>query len=381
MSKIISVLNDLLDWNLPRIPCANTISSWIQKSGYKIYKDPQIKNSEDEYALIFDESMLVGSERLLLTLGLKAHKENSLAIAMQDVQVLDISVREKWDSDSITQVVEKTLCEFSSRPSYILSDNDTKLKKAIRLLDCEHVPDVGHTLALCLEKTYKEEADFKEYMKKLSALRFKYIMTPVAYLLPPSQRTIARFMNLRDVIKWSSRIKENMYKLGPDKEIFLFIGEYSSLIDELQESFNVVDQINHRLKKDGLNNKILTQEQQRLRLHLKGKTDRQRKLASLIEDYLSMQKPKFSQNKQPLHISSDIVESLFSVYKRRKAANPLYGVTQSILLLPLLTKKTTMKSKDFKQALQEVSLEDIKRWKEKTLSINQAHKRNRILAA
>ncbi|MCC8144800.1 MAG: hypothetical protein LUD02_09275 [Tannerellaceae bacterium] len=218
-------------------------------------------------------------------------------------------------------------------------------------------------------------------MKKLSALRLKYIMTPMAYLLPPCQRTIARFMNLREVIKWSSRIKENMHKLGPEKALFLFIGQYSSLIDELEESFTVVDQINHRLKKDGLNNKILTQEQQRLRLHLAGKTHRQRKLASLIDDYLSMQKPKFPQNNLPLHLSSDIVESLFSVYKRRKAANPLYGVTQSILLLPLLTKKTTMKSKDFKQVLQEVSLEDIKRWKEKTLSINQAHKRNRILAA
>ncbi|MCD7976198.1 MAG: hypothetical protein LUG51_03220 [Tannerellaceae bacterium] len=378
--KILSLLNDLLDWRLSNLPCANTISGWVQKSGYKIYKTPVKGSHEANYALILDESMMVGSERLLLTLKTPAQALQHRPLSWQDVQVVNMSVKERWDAKSIALSLEKTIKLVGKPPAYIISDNDTKLKKAIHLLDLPRIADVGHTLALCLENTYKKEADFKEYMKKLSDLRFKALMTPAYYLLPPSQRTIARFMNLNSVIKWSERMLVSVDKLGQEKETFLFVKEYASLIDELSESFSVVEFINTTLKQQGFN-----QQRQKMLNRYVSKTlfsgnTRQQVLALRIKDYLAQQGQKIKLPDKNLYVSSDLVESFFSVYKKRKAPNPLYGVTPFILLLPLLTQKSRYKQSEYKEALEGVFLSDIKRWRKDNLSENKASKRTKSLA-
>jgi hypothetical protein len=38
------------------------------------------------------------------------------------------------------------------------------------------------------------------------------------------------------------------------------------------------------------------------------------------------------------HISSDMIESLLGSYKSRNSPNPLNGVTEQVLILPLMTK-------------------------------------------
>ena len=82
------------------------------------------------------------------------------------------------------------------------------------------------------------------------------------------------------------------------------------------------------------------------------------------------------------HISSDILESIFGVYKERKSLNRLNGVTSHVLMLPLLTKSCPEKgsiSVDFKEALERVFLRDIDQWTIDNLSENLAVKRQQKL--
>lgn len=37
----------------------------------------------------------------------------------------------------------------------------------------------------------------------MNSIRLKYHLTDMAFLLPPKQRTIARFMNFFDWVQWS----------------------------------------------------------------------------------------------------------------------------------------------------------------------------------
>ena len=68
-------------------------------------------------------------------------------------------------------------------------------------------------------------------------------------------------------------------------------------------------------------------------------------------------------------------------YKARKASNKLYGVTSFVLILPLKTRTGAMQTRsfDFKKSLEGVSLAQIKRWEEETLTENLVTKRNNAL--
>jgi hypothetical protein len=97
VSGLIKYLNDFFGLELDRIPCANSIENWVKKMGYSIYHHSPKKFKEKEYAEIIDESMMLGSEKMLLTLGVEAEKKNKKALSHNEINVLDISVAEKWN--------------------------------------------------------------------------------------------------------------------------------------------------------------------------------------------------------------------------------------------------------------------------------------------
>ncbi|MDE3144822.1 MAG: hypothetical protein KGL19_11745, partial [Bacteroidota bacterium] len=60
-----------------------------------------------------------------------------------------------------------------------------------------------------------------------------------------------------------------------------------------------------------------------------------------------------------------ILESMFGMFKNRKASNPLHGATPFALYLPLLTKTNTGKlgiNCNLKEALEGVLISDLKSW-------------------
>ena len=195
ISKLVSYLNKKLNWGLEKIPCANTIENWVKKSGYCIYnKKSESESEQSDYALIIDESMMLGSEKMMLSLSIPVQKISSEPTKYGYVKVLDISVRSKWNSENIKEIFNRTEERHGKSPSYIVSDNDSKLVKAMREQSCIHIRDISHSLALHVEKLYKNDADFQAMTKSISQVKIREVRRPTSYLLPPRQRTIARFM-------------------------------------------------------------------------------------------------------------------------------------------------------------------------------------------
>jgi hypothetical protein len=96
--------------------------------------------------------------------------------------------------------------------------------------------------------------------------------------------------------------------------------------------------------------------------------------------YLREEAGKLNSEKDVWHISSDIPESIFGVYKARKSPNALNGVTSSVLMLPLLTGVNPESGSvrvDFKRAPESVFLRDIDWWTEDKLPENLMVKRRK----
>ncbi|MBD2753111.1 hypothetical protein [Spirosoma validum] len=384
MVKTLSILKETLGWEFASVPNRNSIENWVKKSGYFIYKEPpgSIGENEGDYAMIVDESMMIGSEKMLLTLGIKAEKTEPLATTHQDVCVLNISVQPSWNSQKIAQDLAKSIQKLGVSPRYIISDNGSSLSKAIRDSGCVHIRDVGHTLGMLLERVYKNDPEFIAYMKEVSQVRFREIMKPIAYLLPPKQRTLARFLNLSPICAWSVRMLQHFHTLtSHEQQIFSFIPRYGSFIEELTEVIDCINQLQRELKQKGICRKTAQTCRSIIGRHLNCNNERTRQLIHAIDRYLSEESGKSRAEGPSWHASSDVIESLIGMYKAKKSPNPLYGVTGFVQVMPLYTYlgSATAAPFNFKKSLENVFLKDIQQWERNNLTENLVIKRTKKL--
>jgi len=384
-SNILSYLNTRLNWNLPEIPSPNSIKNWVEKSGYYIYKESKSSIYTNDYAIILDESMMIGSEKMLLTLGVQADKKEDSALKANDVEILSIDVEKSWNAKKIEGVLDSIENKIGKSPLYGISDNASSLTKAIRDKTYIHIRDVGHTLAMLIEREYKNDKDFQLLNKEIAAVKFRECMRPSAYLLPPKQRTIARFMNLSSVIDWADKMLKSFHQLTTEEQsLFKFLFKHRKLIIELQALLKQINHISKILKENGLSHKTANTCIEKMKKLLTSQDKKTVAVAKACIGYLNEEQGKLTAEKTQWHISSDIIESLFGNYKYRKSPNALNGVTKQVLILPLLTKvdaNTSTINICFKTALENVFLTDLNKWKEVTLTDNLTVKRKNLLNA
>jgi hypothetical protein len=384
VSGMVKYLNDLLGLDLERIPCANTIENWIKKLGYHIYGQTPKEFSGKEYAEIIDESMMLGSEKMLLTLGVDAEKKNDKSLQHKDVKVLDISVAERWNNETIGDRLKEIEKKIGHSPQYSITDNDTKLCKALRKQSYTQIRDIGHTMAILIEQIYGKEEDYKQYCNKLSKVKIREVMRPSSYLLPPRQRTVARFMNLSPILKWSRQIADNFSKLTKEEsKNFLFVKKYLPLIEELEQIFSVVNSILKQAKNQGFSKEKIDKYILEIENSLIHQGTRVKQVKSALCNYLKQEKEKIPDSKTTWHCSTDIIESLFGTYKFRRARNALNGITPYVLIIPLIAAvghEPKASKLDFKGNLEGVLMRDLAVWKKEKLTENLTIKRRKKLA-
>jgi hypothetical protein len=383
--KVLKILNEQFHLGYEEIPGYTTVKNWTEKGGYYVYTHSDLKTSDVPYGCIIDESMQIGEVKLLVNLGVKAEKDKEESLKMNEVEILDISVEKSWNGLLISDKLQEITTAMGSAPAYVVSDNASIMNKGIRDSSLIHLRDVGHTLAMFLERQYKDDAEFLSLMKKLAKIKNREIMRPVSYLLPPKQRIIARFMNLTPCLDWAEKMLRCFEKLPVEEQrIFEFLKSHRTLINEMNEIINVFNQISLSMKSKGLSHDSVGICIDKLHSLVDSPFPRVSKAAEECLLYLQEEEGKLKTEKSVWHISSDILESIFGTYKHRKSPNTLNGVTRSVLMLPILTKSDIEAGNiqvDLKKALECVFLRDIDKWASDNLPENLAVKRRNKLNA
>lgn len=380
--KILEVVNETFDGLLDKIPSHNTIENWIKKCGLKVYEDAGKALKDCDYAEIVDESMMIGSEKLLLTIGVPA-KHQGRPLDCTDVSMLDIAIAGSWNGEKIGEHLIKAAEKVGHDPLYVISDNASIMNKGIRCAEMNQQHDISHSLGMYLERTYKNMPDFKNYLKSMSESKAKYNMKAIAYLLPPTQRTIARFINLSGWVKWSAKMLNIYHSLKTDEQrAFSFIPANASLIDELSGVVNCIENIESICKQKGLSEKTVVECQNTIQIHLLCGNSRMIRLGESIRDFLRKEVMQIGAKVTVYNNSSDIIESLFGKYKERKSPNKLYGITSHVLFMPIYTELSNQKQAknfDFKAALEEKRIGQIETWSKENLSQNLVKLRTKCL--
>jgi len=380
---ILKILKTALGWDIT-IPSYKSVKNWVIKSGYAVYHEPDEEITKEDYTTIVDDSMMVGSQRLLLILGSKSEHQGK-PLSHNDVSVLGMAVRQSWDGESVSAELDKVSTRVDHPPLYVISDNASIMKKGISKSNLLHIRDISHTLGMIMERVYKKEKEFISFLKDLATVKRKAVMTIEAYLLPPKQREIARFLNLVNPVNWAKKML-TIFKTklnSKERKLFAFIPKHASFINELDTVLSCINTIAKKIKNEGLSRKSVKFCIEYIKQNLYTGNERMLKVAQQMEQYLEEEVEKLPESSNVCwHASSDIIESLFGVFKDRKSPNPLYGVTPFIFLLPLYTRIGTKEGCvhfDFKHSLESVFMRDIDGWKKENLFENQVYKRTKKL--
>lgn len=376
--EVLEVVNETFEGILGEVPCYNTIGNWVKKYGLDVYNLSGKSLKGQDYAEVIDESMMIGSEKLLVTLAVpSAHQGRPLCHS--DASVLDMSVSTGWTGESVKTQLEKATQKVGRLPEYAISDNASIMAKGIRLSGIDHHRDISHSLGMYLERTYKEADDFKAYVKEMTDVKFKHNMRKIACLLPPTQRTIARFINLSGWVKWSRKMLDVYHTLSCEEQsIFSFIPANAWLIDELSDVVDCVESIESICKHQGFSRESSRQCQLQIRKKLFTGNSRMIRLGCDMRCFLNTEASMLKSDKDVHNNSSDIIESVFGTYKARKSPNKLHGVTSFILFIPAhtqLLKNKNAKNFFFKERLERIRLKDIDDWTAENLSPNLVVKR------
>ncbi|MDR0560190.1 MAG: hypothetical protein LBG92_08455, partial [Prevotellaceae bacterium] len=257
----------------------------MKKYGLDVYGSSDKSLKGQDYAEVIDESMMIGSEKLLLTLAVpSAHQGRPLCHS--DVSVLDMSVSNSWTGESVKTQLDKTAEKVGHKPEYVISDNAFTMAKGIRLSGIAHHCDISHSLGMYLERTYKEADDFNAYVKQMADVKFKHNMKKIACLLP-TQRTIARFINLSGWVKWSCKMLDVYHTLSSEEQsIFSFIPANASFINELSDVIDCVESIESVCKRQGFSRETSRQCQLQINKKLFSGNSRMMQLGWDIYNFL-----------------------------------------------------------------------------------------------
>lgn len=380
---MLEIINEFSDNSLGKVPCFNSIKNWILKCGLNTYNNVSKNLSGENYAVVIDESMMIGSCKSLLTLAIPA-KHHGKPISHADTMIIGINNSDSFNGESVGDCLMKSVERIGHKPQYVICDNDHKIINGVKSTGIRYHLDITHSLGMFLERTYKSEDDFINFTKQMSLAQFKYNMRKEAYLLPPRQRTISRFINLDNWVKWASRVLEKYHILSKsEQEMLFFIPQSASFINEMTEVMKCIRHIESICKYHGLSKDTAQMCIKNVLDSLMGQTERMRALGTSIIHYITNE-VKWLDKEDCHNNSTDIIESVFGIFKRKKSPNKLYGVTSYILSLaskPAFSTRRTTKKVDIKLHLETVKMKHISKWRSENIPQNLVTKRIKVLAS
>ncbi len=359
------------------VPSYNTIDNWVRKCGLDEIRHTPETLKDLDYAVVIDECMMIGSEKLLPVLAVPA-KHQGHPLQLSDVKVVGVNVRSGWTALTASETLDESIKVVGKQPSYIISDNDSKMRKAVELSNCTWHRDISHTLAMFMERVYKEDTEYVEFNKKMATCKKQYCMKEIAYLQSPSQRTKARFMNLSESVRWADKMLQVLHNLSQqEQEVFSFLRTYASFVEEMKDMVSCIHFIETQMKHKGLSKKTIVACRRHVCATIMCGNDRMRQVGRQVLDYLAGEESVLKDNEN-VNNSSDIIESTFGIFKYKQSPNKLNGVTALVLHLPVILAyagESVSKHYNVKERLCRTRIMDINIWRYENLMENLVAKR------
>lgn len=200
-------------WALPT-PSFSSIRRWVLRVG--LYELQREREYRTDWIYILDLTIELGRAKCLVILGIPRERWEPIVqagnrgLVHSDMTVLTLEILQS----STGVVIEQALRRLSERvgvPVQILSDHGSDVKKGIeRYLDdhpqVHYTYDVTHWLACQLKAELATDERYQAFVQQCHRCRAQLQQTELAGLMPPSQRTKARYFNVERLVNWGQQL-------------------------------------------------------------------------------------------------------------------------------------------------------------------------------
>jgi hypothetical protein len=186
-------------------PHGSTGRLWLMRLGLAALTRPQAV--ADDWAWMIDHSIQIGTCKCLVILGIRLSElPEGRALCHRDLEPIALVPM----AGSSKQAVAACLEEAANRtgaPRAILDDHGADLHGGVEIFRAAHpgtveVYDITHKAACLLKARLEADERWRSYNTESGQAKVRVQQTELACLVPPSQRSKARFMNVGKLVAW-----------------------------------------------------------------------------------------------------------------------------------------------------------------------------------
>lgn len=360
-----------------KTPHWTTIRNWLSRLGIAALAEPPER--ADDWIWLADHSNQIGPEKALVVLGVRASRlpKPGTALRHEDVRVLTVEPGTHWKREDMALVYGRLAEQFGT-PRALLVDGAVELREGAdglkkRRGDMLVLGDFKHYAANVLKSLVGNEERFKEFATRVGQTRSAIQQTELAHLTPPGAKPKSRFMNLAATLRWAGTVlwllehpdAQSRQGLTAERleEKLGWLREFGAELSVWQECQQIISSSLTLINREGLYRGASAALKSRIEtawpVHETGRQLAER-LVKFVADAEQQLKPG-----ERLPLSTEILESSFSLYKQLERQHSKGGFTSLLATFAALLKPTTPKT--VSKALPQVSKQDVKQWVSKHL--------------
>lgn len=192
------------------VPASSTVLNWCYRLGLAVLQRPPARR--DDWIFVVDLTVALGELKCLVVLGIPVARlaETGYSPRHRDMTVLAVAVTASstgvWVAATLEQVRART-----GVPVQIVADHGSDVRKGIALFRqqaprCVETYDISHAIATQLKAHWRDDGHWQGFLQQAGATLSHFQQTDLALLLPPRQRSKARYMAIDAHIDWAQRL-------------------------------------------------------------------------------------------------------------------------------------------------------------------------------
>jgi hypothetical protein len=388
-SRVLTLLADLFGWPVD-VPHWTTGRLWLQRFGLAQLDAP--KEVADDWAWMIDHSVQIGTQKVLVILGLRLKDLPPPGQCLTHDR-MELIALEPMDSSTRQDVADRIEAAARSTcvPRVIVDDHGVDLTGGVVRFQREHpetaeVYDIKHKAACLLKARLEADPRWPAFGAWVGQTRCAIQQTELAALVPPGTRPKARFMNLGPQLDWAEKVLAVLDHPPPAvleqttrarlEEKLGAVRPYRAALTQWRQWQELVDEAVEFVGAFGLDSDSTPELHRRLEPgRLTGES------RNLAEDLIRFVEEQSCQARtgERLPGSTEVLESCFGKYKALEQGQSQGGFTGLLAAFGSLLAQATPRAVE--QALRLVPTQEVWDWCAEHLGKTLSARRREVFAA
>jgi hypothetical protein len=241
------------------VPSSTTIRAWVLRLGCYALLRPLPQDAP--WLWLIDHTIQIGATKYSVIVGcpLKDVPFGRRCLSLADLHLVALVPMEQSNQYRVAAELNQA-AQRTGAPRVVVSDQAGDLTKGLEHFQRHHagvaaVGDIAHHGANVLGNRWQRDPRWAELLKRFGEINQQIRQTADAFLLSPTLRNKARFMNLGPPLRFARRLLTLLKRGVPHekaKQRYGWLLEYEEDLERWLEQYDVVEKAIKRVRLHGL---------------------------------------------------------------------------------------------------------------------------------